>query len=67
MKRCTASEGCGRRVSAAKTGKPERPLQRDATFAKALGPDLDCLAVTFAGKGAELEVFTAMQPRAARE
>ncbi|APG13751.1 hypothetical protein BKD09_35880 [Bradyrhizobium japonicum] len=27
--------------TAAKTGKPERTIQRDATRAKALGPDLD--------------------------
>jgi hypothetical protein len=39
-------------VTAAKTGKPERIIQRDATRAKALGPDLDRLAATSLDKGA---------------
>lgn len=40
--------------TAAKTGKPERTIQRDATRAKALGPDLDRVAGTSLDKGAEL-------------
>lgn len=67
MKRCTAQRRLWARVSAAKTGEPERPIQHNATCAKALGPEPDCLAVTFAGKGAKLEVFTATQPRAPRK
>ena len=38
-----------------KTGKPERTIRRDATRAKALGPDLDRIAGTSLDKGAELD------------
>lgn len=41
--------------TAAKTGKPERTIQRDATRAKALGPDLDRVAGTSLDKGIELD------------
>lgn len=46
--------------TAAKTGKPERSIQRDATRAKALGPDLDRVAGTSLDKGAELDALSAM-------
>ena len=35
-----------------KTGKPERTIRRDAIRAKALGPDLDCVAGASLDKGA---------------
>jgi hypothetical protein len=43
------------RDTAAKTGKPERTIQRDATRAKALGNDLDRVTGTSLDKGAELD------------
>ncbi len=46
--------------TAAKTGKPERTIQRDATRAKALGPDLDRVARTSLDKGAELDALATM-------
>jgi hypothetical protein len=45
--------------TSAKTGKPERTIQRDATRAKALGADLDRVAGTSQDKG-ELDAVTAM-------
>ncbi|MHC2276376.1 hypothetical protein ACVME8_002987 [Bradyrhizobium diazoefficiens] len=45
--------------TAAKTGKPERTVQRDATRAKALGADLDRVAGTSLDKGAELDALPA--------
>ena len=41
--------------TAAKTGKPERTIRRDATRAKALGADLDRVAGTSLDKGVELD------------
>lgn len=46
--------------TAAKTGKPERSIQRDATRAKALGADLDRIAETSLDKGAELDALAAV-------
>lgn len=43
-----------------KTGTPERSIRRDATRAKALGPDLDRVAGTSLDKGAELDALAAM-------
>jgi len=45
--------------TAAKTGKPERTIRRDATRAKALGADLDRVAGTSLDKGAELDALAA--------
>jgi hypothetical protein len=39
--------------TAVKSGKSERSIERDATRAKALGPDLDCVAGTSLEKGAD--------------
>lgn len=38
--------------TATKTGKPERTIQRDATRAKVLGPDLDRVTGTLLGADA---------------
>jgi hypothetical protein len=46
--------------AAAKTGKSEQSIRRDATRAKALGPDLDRIAGTSLDKGAELDALAAM-------
>jgi ParB family chromosome partitioning protein len=51
--RCTAD-------TAAKTGKPERTIQRDATRAKALGPDLDRVIGMSLDKGAELDALAVL-------
>lgn len=51
--------------TASKTGTPERSIRRDATRAKALGPDLDRIAGTSLDKGAELDALAAM-PASAR-
>jgi hypothetical protein len=48
------------RDTAAKTGTPERSIQRDATRAKALGSDLDRIAGTSLDKGAEIDALAAM-------
>lgn len=42
------------------TGKPERTIRRDATRAKALGPDLDRIAGPSLDKGAQLDALAAM-------
>ncbi|WP_164934803.1 hypothetical protein [Bradyrhizobium zhanjiangense] len=53
--------------TSAKTGKPERSIQRDATRAKALGPDLDRVVGTSLDKGAELDALAAMSAAARSE
>lgn len=52
--------------TAAKTGKSERAVQRDATRADRLGADLDRIAGTTLDKGAELDALAAM-PAPARQ
>jgi ParB family transcriptional regulator, chromosome partitioning protein len=46
--------------TAAKSGKSERSIERDATRGKALGGDLDRIARTSLDKGAELDALAAM-------
>jgi hypothetical protein len=46
--------------TAAKSGKSARSIERDATSAKALGPDLDRIAGTSLDKGRELDALAAM-------
>jgi hypothetical protein len=46
--------------TAAKSGRSRTAVARDATRAKALGPDLDRIARTSLDKGAELDALAAM-------
>ncbi len=48
--------------TAAKTGKSETAVKRDATRAKALGDDLDRVAGTSLDKGSELDALAKMSP-----
>lgn len=50
--------------TAGKTGKHRASIARDATRAKALGPDLDRVAGTSLDKGAELDALAAMPAEA---
>jgi ParB family transcriptional regulator, chromosome partitioning protein len=50
-------------VTAAKTGKPERTIRRDAARGKALGPDLDRIAGTSLDKGSELDALATIPPQ----
>jgi hypothetical protein len=48
--------------TAAKSGRSAASIARDATRAKALGPDLDRVAGTSLDKGAELDALAALAP-----
>lgn len=48
--------------TAAKTGRSERSIQRDATRAKALGDDLDRIAGTSLDTGAQIDALAKMTP-----
>jgi hypothetical protein len=51
--------------TAAKAGKPERTIQRDAARAKALGADLDRVAGTSLDRGTELDALACCRATAA--
>jgi hypothetical protein len=48
--------------TAAKTGEPERTIQRDAARGAALGADLDRIAGTSLDRASELDALAGMSP-----